>query len=510
MRFQELVRTSERVAAAPGRREKVGLVADFLSRVESAEALPAVAWLAGTLRQGRIGVGPAALGAVSDVPPAAEASLTVTEVHAAFSEVAAASGAGSEAARRDRLGRLLGRATAEEQRFLARLLLGELRQGAQEAVVLEGLARSAGISAARVRRAVMLVGDPWEVAEAILLDGPDGLGPLSIRLFRPVKPMLAQTADGVEEALERLGRAALDWKLDGGRIQAHKRGDEVRIYTRRLNEATDALPEVVEAVRGLAPRELVLDGEAIALDAEGRPRPFQETMRRFGRVRDVRAARRALPLSTWWFDCLLLDGEPLIDLPATDREAALQAAVPDGSRVPRRVTDAPAEAEAFLRAALSAGHEGLVAKALDAPYTAGRRGSAWLKVKPVRTADLVVLAAEWGHGRRRGRLSNLHLGARDPEGGFAMVGKSFKGLTDEMLEWQTERLLALERAREGHVVRVRPELVVEVAFDGVQRSPRYASGLALRFARVRGYREDKAPTEADTLTTLRKIRDGSA
>lgn len=508
MRFQQIVRTSEGVTAAPGRLEKVRLLAELLTRAAPEEAAVVAPWLAGELREGRIGVGPASLSEVSDTPPVKASALSVAEVDAAFAELAAVGGAGSTAERRRQLRELFARATLEEQRFLARLLLGELRQGAQQALVLEALARVLAVPAARVRRAVMLVGDPWKAAGELLREGGDGVPDMSVRLFRPVRPMLAQGAEDVEEALSRLERAAFEYKVDGARIQGHKRGDEVRVYTRRLNEVTAAVPDVVATLRGLEADEAIVDGEAICLGPDGRPRPFQETMRRFGRVRDVESLRRRLPLSIFLFDCLLRDGRPLVDRSAEERHAALAEVAPAGLRVPRTVTAEPDVASSFHRQAIAAGHEGLLAKALDAPYTAGRRGRSWLKVKRVRTADLVVLAAEWGHGRRRGWLSNLHLGAREPAGGFAMVGKTFKGMTDRMLEWQTARLLELERDRDRHVVRVRPELVVEVAFDGVQRSPRYRSGLALRFARVRGYREDKTPAEADTLEMLRRFRDG--
>lgn len=510
MRLQEIVRTSERVTATGGRLEKVRLLARLLSRASPEEAAVAAPWLAGELRQGRIGVGPAALSEVSDTPPAEESNLSLAEVDAELSDLAAVRGAGSTAERCRRLRDLFGRATLEEQRFLARLLLGELRQGAQQGLVLEALARVLEVPPARVRRAVMLVGDPWKAAGELLREGADAVQDLSVRVFRPVRPMLAQGSEDVEEALSRLGRAAFEYKVDGARIQGHKRGDEVRVYTRRLNEVTAAVPDVVAALRTLEADEAVVDGETICLGPDGRPRPFQETMRRFGRVREVEPLRRRLPLSTFLFDCLLRDARPLVDRRAEERHAALAEVAPPELRVPRLVTEDPNAASSFLHQAISAGHEGLLAKALDAPYTAGRRGRSWLKVKRVRTADLVVLAAEWGHGRRRGWLSNLHLGARDPAGGFAMVGKTFKGMTDRMLEWQTARLLELERDRERHVVHVRPELVVEVAFEGVQRSPRYRSGLALRFARVRGYREDKTPAEADTLEMLRRFRDGAS
>jgi len=324
--------------------------------------------------------------------------------------------------------------------------------------------------------------------------------------MRPLKPMLAQTADDVSDALRELGSVALEFKLDGARVQVHKAGDEVRVFTRRLNEVTGAVPELVENARALPVREVILDGETLAIGPDGRPLPFQVTMRRFGRRLDVVEMRRRLPLSALFFDCLYLEGQDLTDAPARERFAALASAVTRSGLVTRLVTEDPDQAEAFFVTAVERGHEGLMAKSLDAPYEAGSRGSSWLKVKPAHTLDLVVLAAEWGSGRRQGWLSNLHLGARDPaSGGFAMLGKTFKGMTDVMLDWQTQHLLSLELSRDGHAVQVRPELVVEVAFNDVQASPQYPAGLALRFARVKRYRPDKGPEQADTIETVRAI-----
>ena len=373
----------------------------------------------------------------------------------------------------------------------------------------DAVARAAGVPAQAVRRAHMLSGDLGAVAAAAIADGEPGLARFRLELFRPLQPMLAGSAADLAEALSRIGRAAVEWKLDGARVQAHRLGDDVRVFTRNLADVTGRVPELVEAVRGLPARALVLDGEAIALD-DGRPRPFQETMSRFGSRLDVAESRRATPLTGVFFDCLHRDGDDLLDRPAAERFAALAEVVPEESRVRRLETADADEAERFLAETLEQGHEGLVVKALDAPYEAGRRGASWLKVKRARTLDLVVLAAEWGHGRRQGRLSNLHLGARDPAtGGFVMLGKTFKGMTDAMLEWQTERLLELEIRRDGHVVHVRPELVVEIAFDGVQASSRYRGGLALRFARVKGYRPDKRADEADTIDTVRAVHAGA-
>jgi DNA ligase-1 len=372
--------------------------------------------------------------------------------------------------------------------------------------MVEAVAKAAGLPAADVRRAVMLAGDLGVVAEATLAEGAAGLARFAVQLFRPVQPMLAQPAEDAEDALGRLGEAAFEWKLDGARIQVHKGGDEVRVFTRKLNEVTAAVPEIVEVTRRLPVPELILDGEAIALRPDGRPQPFQLTMRRFGRKLDVEAMRKALPLRSFFFDALALDGETLIDRPGRERIAALDAALPGDLRIPRIVTGRPDVAEEFVKGALEQGHEGAMAKALDAPYEAGRRGAGWLKVKRAHTLDLAILAAEWGHGRRRGFLSNLHLGAYDPaENGFVMLGKTFKGLTDQMLAWQTEKLLTLEIGRDDYTVYVRPELVVEIAYNDLQASPHYPGGLALRFARVKAYREDKRAEDADTIDTVRAL-----
>jgi DNA ligase-1 len=413
-------------------------------------------------------------------------------------------GAGSAAARGSRLRALFGRASAPEQQFLRRLLLGELRQGAQEGVMLEAIALASGTTVEPIQRAVTLAGDVAQVARAALSGG--GLGDFRVEPGRPLAPMLAQSAPDPADAIARLGRAAFEWKLDGARVQVHRVGGDVRVFTRSGQDVTRATPEVVEAALAIPARALVLDGEAIALRNDGRPVPFQVTMRRFGRRLDVARLRAELPLAPFFFDCLHLDGEDLVERPAAERHRALVERVADPWRLPRLETDDAGAADRFLADALARGHEGVMAKSLAAPYAAGQRGAAWLKIKPAHTLDLVVLAAEWGSGRRQGFLSNLHLGARDPErGGFVMLGKTFKGLTDELLAWQTRELLARELGREGHVVHVRPELVVEIAFDGVQASPRYPGGLALRFARVRRYRPDKSAADADAIGRVREI-----
>ena len=518
MRLSELVGTSARVAEVRGKKAKVGLLADLLRSASTAEAATAVSYLSGQLPQGRIGIGPAALRAAMEVEPAGEPALTLGEVDAACSAIAASSGPGSQRERAERLGALLGRATVEEQRFLVRLMLGELRQGALEGLVAEAVAAAAGLSAERVRRAAMLAGDLPAVARAALAEGEAGLGRFALKLFRPLSPMLAQPAEGVADALARLGEGALEHKLDGARVQVHKGDDEVRVFSRSLHEVTAAVPEVVEAARALPARSAILDGETIALRPGGAPYPFQVTMRRFGRRLDVDRMRAELPLATFWFDLLHLDGADLIDEPQRRRFGALgELAGPasyeeaaggtaTGGLVPSLVTADPAAAEAFLRTALDRGHERVMAKDPAAAYAAGSRGSAWLKVKPAHSLDLVVLAAEWGRGRRQGRLSNLHLGARDTErGGYVMLGKTFKGLTDRTLEWQTREILAREIGRDRWTVHARPELVVEIAFNDLQESPRYPGGLALRFARVVRYRGDKTAAEADTFATVRDL-----
>jgi DNA ligase-1 len=500
----ELTATSEAVRATSGRNEKIGRVAEVLRRMEPGEVAVGVAYLSGELRQRQIGVGYRSL---RDLPAAAvEPSLTLTEVDAACEAIGALAGPGSQAARRSALGALFARATEAEQRFLVALLTGELRQGAQEGVMLEAVSRAAEVPRDAVRRAAMLSGNLGATASAALAGGVEALRAVGLQVGRPIQPMLAAPGDDVDAALAKTGPAAVEYKLDGARLQVHRRGDEVRAFTRSLDEITTRVPEVVEAVLALPARDLVLDGEAIALRPDGRPHPFQVTASRFG----TRRADATAPLTPLFFDVLHVDGEDLIDRTGADRAAALDALVPSASRVPRALIADAAGAHAFLDAALAAGHEGVLVKSLEAPYAAGRRGAGWLKVKPRHTLDLVVLAAEWGHGRRRGWLSNLHLGARDPSGpGFVMLGKTFKGLTDAMLTWQTERLLSLEVARDDWTVHVRPELVVEIAFDGVQTSSRYPGGVALRFARVLRHRPDKSAAEADTLDTVLAVHAGA-
>jgi DNA ligase-1 len=504
--------TSRRVAATSSRLEKTRELAECLRRVEPEEIPIAIAYLSGETRQGKVGVSYASLRDAS-VSPAAQPMLELRDVDRAFAELMQTKGKGASAARAERLRALFARATAEEHDFLVRLVVGELRQGALRGLMMDAIASAAHIGVAEVRRAAMSAGGLAEVARAALTEGASGLARFSIRLMQPVLPMLSQSAESTDEALEQLGTAAFEWKLDGARVQIHKRGAEVRVYTRNLNEVTDRVPEIVEVVLRSPRSELILDGEAIALRPDGSPLSFQLTMRRFGRKLQVDAMRQELPLSVFFFDCLLVENEALIDHSADARFAALERAVPAETIIPRVVTAQARVALDFFEAALARGHEGVVAKALDAPYEAGRRGAGWIKVKRANTLDLVVLAAEWGHGRRNRWLSNLHLGARDPQtGGFVMLGKTFKGLTDEMLEWQTAEFQrrritgdGSEPGNSGWVVPLKPEIVVEIAFNEIQESSQYPAGLALRFARVKGYRLDKRPEEADTIETVRRI-----
>ena len=500
MLLTEIAAASTDVAATSSRLAKTARIADCLALASADEVRIAVAYLSGELPQGAVGVGWAAL---KDRPEAAaDPVLELLEVDAAVSRLQTISGPGSKAARAAVLESLLTRATEPEQRLLVGLFLGELRQGALEGVMADAVAKAAGVPAATVRRAAMLAGDLPAVAEAAIRDGAAGLEAFRLTPLRPIGPMLAQTASDVGAALEKVGDGYVEWKLDGARIQAHRVGDEIAIFTRNLADITSRVPEVVGVVKALEVSAIVLDGEAIALRQDGRPEPFQVTMSRFG----TKSAGAERTLSAFFFDCLHLDGEDLVDRPARERLAALDLKMPTEHVVPRAESPDAAEARRFLDDALARGHEGVMVKSHAATYEAGRRGAAWVKVKPSHTLDLVVLAVEWGSGRRRGKLSNLHLGARDPEsGGFVMLGKTFKGMTDEMLAWQTEHLLGLETHRDGHVVYVRPELVVEIAFDAVQTSPRYRGGMALRFARVKGYRPDKRPDEADTVATVRAI-----
>ncbi|HEY0387839.1 MAG TPA: ATP-dependent DNA ligase [Gaiellales bacterium] len=501
MLLREVVETSAAVAATRSRTAKIERIAGCLARMERYEVPVGAAFLAGEPRQRRLGIGWASL---REVPaPAPEPSLTLAAVHAAFELLAGLTGSGSQAERARLVQELFREATADEQRFLRGLVVGDLRQGALRSIVMDAVAKAAGVPSAEVRRALMLLGDPGALAKIALTEGVSGLRSVHLQVGRPVQPMLAGSAPDLQTAIDKTGPAGLEWKLDGARIQVHRSGTDVGVYTRSLDDVTDRVPEVVEAVLALESDTLVLDGEAIALREDGRPQPFQVTGSRFGSRRAIDDLRRAIPLTPFFFDVLHASGEDLLTLPGRARAARLAAVVPETLRVPRGVPESAEQAAAFQRHALDRGHEGVVVKALSAPYAAGRRGAGWIKVKPRLTLDLVVLAAEWGHGRRQGWLSNLHLGARADDGsGYVMLGKTFKGLTDALLTWQTERLLELETSRSGITVHVHPELVVEIAIDGLQRSSRYPGGVALRFARVLRYRDDKRAGEADTLSAV--------
>jgi DNA ligase-1 len=506
MQLLELVNCSGDVAATRSRLKKRALLAACLKSALPDEIGLAVNYLGGTLPQGRIGLGPAVLRELGDEPAASTATLSLRDVDATFSRLAAISGKGAQQRRREELGGLFQAATEAERDFLARLVLGEIRQGALEGVLVDAIAAAAALPESDVRRALMLASDPAVVAEAALTEGAPGLARFRLAPMAPVRPMLAQPATDITAAMQALGEAMLDYKVDGARVQVHRLGTEVRIFSRGLNDVTARLPEVVDAVLALPDRALILDGEVIVLREDGRPQPFQVTMRRFGRASDPAALRESLPMSVFLFDILHRNGTDFLDQPLRIRDEILAENLPVALRIERLLTDDEGAAAAFLERAYAEGHEGVMAKAPESPYAAGNRGSEWLKVKKAHTLDLVILAAEWGSGRRRGWLSNLHLGARDAaSGGFVMLGKTFKGLTDAMLAEQTKRLLELETAREGAIVHVRPELVAEIAVSDIQASPQYPAGLALRFARVKRYRPDKPPAEADTIETVRAL-----
>jgi DNA ligase-1 len=506
MLLSELVETSNAVQAASGRLDKTSRIAALLTRLAPDEIEIAVTFLSGAMRQGRVGIGWAAIRNAASTPPGETSSITLQDVDRTLAQIASARGDGSARLRAGLLRDLLERATVSEQDFLVRLLHGELRQGALEGVVVDAVAKAAAVRPAALRRAVMVAGDLAPVARAVIVEGEPALARFAVQLLRPVQPMLAESAADLEEALRETGEPLVEQKLDGARIQVHKAGDEVHVYSRTLKEVTDAVPEVVAVVRASPRRELVVDGEVIALQRSGAPHPFQITMRRFGRRLDVDRLRADFPLTPFFFDCLFVDGTALLDEPLERRAAALGESIDAGAIVPRLIRPGAAEASDFLERTLAAGHEGVMVKTLEAPYAAGRRGAAWLKVKRARTLDLVVLAAEWGSGRRRGWLSNLHLGARDDErGGFVMLGKTFKGLTDALLESQTREFLAREIGRDEYTVYVRPDLVVEIAFNDLQESPHYPGGLALRFARVKRYRTDKTAADADSFASVRRV-----
>jgi DNA ligase-1 len=505
MLFAEVVAASTRVAATSSRLAKVREIAELLRSVSAEEAEIAIAYLSGELPQGRISLGYAALNAAR-TRPATAPTLQLSDVNIAFGALKSTTGKGSSAARNAILKELFEKATAQEQDFLVRLVVGELRQGALEGIMVEALAATSGVPAPQVRRAAMFAGGLAPVARALF--AKEALDRFAIQVMQPVLPMLAEPAADAAAALASFGTAALEWKLDGARVQVHKQGADIRVFTRTLKPVTHAVPEVVDVLRAAKAATLILDGEVIALRPDGRPHPFPVTMRRFGRKLDIEALQAELPLSVFFFDCLLADGAALIDEPLSHRRTVLEkSGVP---LTPWKVTGDVAEAQAFYQDALAHGHEGIMAKALDSLYEAGRRGATWLKVKRAHTLDLVVLAAEWGHGRRRGWLSNLHLGARDPaSGNYVMLGKTFKGMTDEMLEWQTKTFTSRAVSQDEWVVRLPPEFVVEIEFNDLQESSQYPGGLALRLARVKRYRPDKRAEDADTIDTVRKIYEQS-
>ena len=506
MKLYELAEISLQVTRNASRLTKIGHLAECLRRLEPGEIPIAVAYLCGELPQGKIGIGWSMLKDTLAGPASGSPALTLAETDACFETVRQTTGSGSSRRRSEIFAALMARASETERDFLQRLVLGEMRHGALEGVMMEAVARASGLASRAVRRAYFVTGSLGHVATVAVTQGEAGLSGLRFTPGRPILPALAQPCDDVSEALRQLGTAALEYKMDGARVQVHKMGPEVSVFTRGLRDVAPAVPELVECARALAAREVILDGEVLAIRRDGRPHPFQTTMRRFGRKLDVAALRGELPLTPYFFDCLYLDGETLIDLPGGERIAALAATVPCALRMPRMVTDSPAAARDFFASAVAAGHEGVMAKTVDGVYEAGERSRNWLKIKRVHTLDLVVLAAEWGHGRRRGWLSNLHLGARDPsDGSFVMLGKTFKGLTDAMLVEQTELLQRLETGQDRHTVYVRPEVVVEVAFNDLQASPQYPAGLALRFARVKRYRPDKRAEQADTIEAVRAI-----
>ncbi len=507
--FVELVETSRRVSQTPSRNAKIAELAACLRKLAAQEIALGVAYLAGATRQGRTGVGYALLrDARSDVAVDAP-SLTILDVDGALECISTTTGAESKAKRIRILSALLGRATLSERDFLVRLMVGELRQGALGSLMIDAVAAAASLPAATVRQAAMVTQGIASVAPTAFTEGADGLRRFALALMQPLAPMLAQPASYVADALRAFGTAGFEWKVDGARVQVHKADDDIRVFTRNRNDVTASAPEIVDALRAMRARELILDGEAIALKPNGAPEPFQVTMRRFGRTLDVPQMQASLPLSVFFFDCLRQDAEVLADAPAAERFDALSHLLPAALLMPRIVTADVTLAEAFYNDALARGHEGVMAKSLTAPYEAGRRATSWLKVKRLHTLDLVVLAAEWGHGRRREWLSNLHLAARDERNdGFVMLGKTFKGMTDEMLAWQTQAMLQREIGRDEWTIHLRPELVVEVAFNELQASQRYPGGLALRFARVKRYRTDKTPADADTMETVRAIYEG--
>lgn len=510
MLLGKIVEISEQVSATSSKKAKISLIAGLLREAYEGEIFLSAHYLSGKLPQGRLGVGWKTLeGAMRDLAPS-HPPLGLMDLDAAFETIARERGAGSAERKIRALREVFSRSQRRERDFLMRLVMGEVRQGALEGLVLEAVAQASTLDNESLRQAFMFSGDIGEIARAALEKGAAGISRFGPKIFHPIAPMLASPVEGESEAKARLGEAGWEYKIDGARIQIHKAGDSVRIFSRRLKEVTESVSEIVALARTLPMEEAIFEGEAIALQDDGKPLPFQTTMRRFGRIKDVAQMQRDIPLTPYFFDLLYLDGNPRFEIPYRKRTEELSRAIPEKYVIPRIITADERTAREFLLRSLEAGHEGLMVKGLDSPYMAGQRGFSWLKIKPAHTLDLMVLAAEWGHGRRRGWLSNLHVGARDPEAnGFVMLGKTFKGLTDEMLRWQTKKLLALEIGRDTWTVYVKPELVVEVAFSDLQESQRYPGGLALRFARVKSFREDKSPRETDTIDKVRGIFEAS-
>ncbi len=510
MLLQDVVVVSNRVRATARQKEKTSLLAECLQRGQGQEIALAASYLSGQIPQGSFGIGWAFLQKALESLEARPRPLSLLEVNRFFDEVAQSRGAGSVEKKIKALRDLFSSTRKDEKEFLTGLIMGEVRQGALEGLVLEAVAQASNLSVERIQQGLMFSGDIGTVARTALEEGLKGLSRLQPQLFQPVAPMLANAAEGEEEALARWGQVACEFKVDGARIQIHKDGEEVRVFTRHLREVTERVPEIIAAARAFRLDKAIFEGETFAARPDGRPLPFQTTMRRFGRVQEIARMMREIPLTSYFFDLLYLGGEPLFDEPYRKRVNLLSEGVPSEYHIPRIVTADAKVVQEFLQKSLEAGHEGIMAKGIESPYVAGQRGFHWLKIKPAKTLDLVILAAEWGHGRRKGWLSNLHLGARDPESGqFIMLGKTFKGLTDEMLRWQTEKLLSMQTHRDEWIVHVQPKLVVEIAYNNLQESPRYPGGLALRFARVRRYREDKSPSDADTIRRIRAMFEAS-
>jgi DNA ligase-1 len=504
--LRDLVDISEKVGATPKKKEKASLLAQFIRRAREKEISLAAFYLSGELPQGRLGIGWATLQEAFKGSSFQPNPLSLIDLDLYLESIAREKGSGSSGRKVQSLREILSHSEEREKEFLAKLIMGEIRQGALEGLVLEALAQATSLPIDLLQRSLMFSGSIGEVARTAVEEGASGLFRFQPKLFHPISPMLASPVEGEVEAIERLGEAGWEYKIDGARIQVHKDGEEIRIFTRHLKEITGSVPEIITLAKKFPMDKAIFEGEAIALREDGRPLPFQTTMRRFGRIQDVEKIQKEIPLKPFFFDLLHLDGESLIENSYKERFGQLSERIPPEYLIPRMVTAEGQKVQEFLLQSLKEGHEGLMAKGLDSPYVAGQRGFLWLKIKPTQTLDLVVLAAEWGHGRRKGCLSNLHLGAKDAESGeFVMLGKTFKGLTDEMLQWQTKKLLELEIARDEWTVYVRPELVVEIAVNDIQESPRYPGGLALRFARVKSFREDKSPSEADTFQKVRAI-----